>query len=57
MLRLAAVFFILALAVAYFGGLGGISDHSWKGATMVFLLFLTLGVLSLLGRVLKWPYA
>jgi uncharacterized membrane protein YtjA (UPF0391 family) len=57
MLRLAVVFLIIALAAAYFGGLGGISDYSWKGATMMFFLFLTLGVLSLLGRVLKWPYA
>ena len=57
MLRLAVVFFVISLAVAYFGGLGGVSDHSWKAAGTLFFLFLTLGALSVLGRVLKWPYA
>ena len=57
MLRLCVLFIILALAAAYFGGLGGISDYSWKGAIMAFVLFLALAALSVLGRVFKWPYA
>ncbi len=57
MLRLAIVFFVIALAAAYFGGFGGVSDYSWKAASTVFFLFLTLGALSVLGRVLKWPHA
>ena len=57
MIRLAIVFFVIALAAAYFGGFGGVSDYSWTAASTVFFLFLALGALSVLGRVLKWPYA
>jgi uncharacterized membrane protein YtjA (UPF0391 family) len=57
MLRLAVAFLIVALIAAYFGGFGGISDHSWKGANTLFFLCVILGLLSVLGRVLKWPYA
>jgi len=57
MLRLCVAFIILALVAAYFGGFGGISDYSWKGANVAFVLFLGLGALAVLARVFKWPYA
>lgn len=56
MVKLAVAFFALALAAAYFGGFGGVSDHAWQGATTAFIFLLLLCCLAVVGRVLKWPY-
>jgi len=49
MLRLAIVFFIVAL-IAAFLGFGGVASYSWEGAKILFFIFLALAVLSFLGH-------
>jgi uncharacterized membrane protein YtjA (UPF0391 family) len=49
MLRLAIVFFVIAL-IAAFLGFGGVAALSWEGAKIVFVVFLILAVVSLLGH-------
>jgi uncharacterized membrane protein YtjA (UPF0391 family) len=49
MLRLAMVFFVVALIAAVLG-FGGVAVLSWQGATILFVVFLILGVLSFLGH-------
>jgi hypothetical protein len=46
----------LEQAAAYFSGFGGLSHYSWHGGNTM-LICLVLVLLSLLGRMLKWPYA
>ena len=48
MLRLAIVFLVIAL-IAAFLGFGGVAALSWEGAKILFVVFLILAVLSLLG--------
>ena len=48
MLRLAIVFFVVAL-IAAFLGFGGVASLSWEGAKILFFVFLVLAVLSYLG--------
>jgi uncharacterized membrane protein YtjA (UPF0391 family) len=48
MLRLAAVFLVIALIAALFG-FGSFFRFSWEGARIVFLIFAILAVLSLVG--------
>jgi uncharacterized membrane protein YtjA (UPF0391 family) len=48
MLRLAIVFFVVALLAAFFG-FGGVANYSWAGAKILFFIFLVLAVLSYLG--------
>ena len=49
MLRLAAVFFVIALIAALFG-IGFACNFSWEGAKILFFVFLVLVVLSCLCR-------
>lgn len=49
MLRLAIVFFVVAL-IAAFLGFGGVAALSWEGAKILFFIFLVLAVLSLVGH-------
>lgn len=49
MLRLAIVFFVVAL-IAAFLGFGGVASYSWEGAKILFVIFLVLAVLSFLGH-------
>jgi uncharacterized membrane protein YtjA (UPF0391 family) len=49
MLRLAIVFFVVAL-IAAFLGYGGVASYSWDGAKILFFIFLVLAVLSFLGH-------
>jgi uncharacterized membrane protein YtjA (UPF0391 family) len=49
MLRLAIVFFVIAL-IAAFCGFGGVAALSWEGAKILFVIFLVLAVLSFLGH-------
>jgi uncharacterized membrane protein YtjA (UPF0391 family) len=54
MLRLALVFFVIAL-IAAFLGFGGVAALSWEGAKILFFIFLILAVLSfLVGRRGTW---
>lgn len=46
MLRLAMVFFVIALFAAFLG-YGGVRDFSFDGARILFFVFLLLAVLSL----------
>ena len=48
MLRLAAVFVVLALIAALFG-FGSVFGISWEGARILFFIFAVLAVLSLVG--------
>lgn len=48
MLRLAIVFFVIALLAAFFG-FGGVANYSWAGAKILFFIFLVLAVLSYFG--------
>jgi uncharacterized membrane protein YtjA (UPF0391 family) len=48
MLRLAVVFFIVALVAGLFGFIG-VGSLAWEGAKIFFVIFLILAVLSLLG--------
>ena len=57
MLRLAIACLVIALVVAFFSGIGGVSHYSWEAGNKLFIIFLVLGLLSLLARALKWPYA
>ena len=50
MLRLAAVFLVIALSAALFG-FGSVFTFSWEGARIVFFVFAVLAVLSLVGGV------
>ncbi len=52
MLRLAIVFFVIAL-IAAFLGFGGVAALSWEGAKILFFIFLVLAVLSFLGHGLR----
>jgi len=52
MLRLAVVFLVIAL-IAAFLGFGGVAALSWEGAKIVFVVFLILAVLSLVGHGLR----
>jgi uncharacterized membrane protein YtjA (UPF0391 family) len=47
MLRLAAVFLVIALIAALFGFVG-VASYSWEGAKILFFVFLVLAVLSFL---------
>jgi len=49
MLRLAIIFFVVAL-IAAFVGFGGVASYSWEGAKILFFIFLVLAVLSFLGH-------
>jgi len=49
MLRLAILFFVVAL-IAAFIGFGGVASYSWEGAKILFFIFLVLAVLSFLGH-------
>jgi uncharacterized membrane protein YtjA (UPF0391 family) len=49
MLRLAILFFVIAL-IAAFVGFGGVASYSWEGAKILFFIFLVLAVLSFLGH-------
>ncbi len=53
MLRLAVVFLVVAL-IAAFLGFGGVAAFSWKGAKILFVVFLILAVLSFVGHRLRW---
>ena len=53
MLRLAIVFLVIAL-IAAFLGFGGVAAFSWKGAKILFVVFLILAVLSFVGHGLRW---
>ena len=57
MLRLAILFLVVALIAAFLGGFAGISHYSWQGASSLFFVSVVLGLLALLARALKWPYA
>ena len=48
MLRLAAVFLVIALIAALFG-FGSVFDFSWDGARILFIIFAVLAVLSSVG--------
>jgi len=48
MLRLGAVFFVIALIAALFG-FGFACNFSWEGARVLFFVFDVLAVLSLVG--------
>ncbi len=48
MLRLAALFLVIALIAALFG-FGYVHEFSWEGARIVFFVFAVLSVLSLVG--------
>ena len=48
MLRLAAVFLVIALIAALFG-FGSVFGFSWEGARILFFIFAVLAVLSLVG--------
>jgi len=52
MLRLAIVFFVIAL-IAAFLGFGGVATLSWEGGKILFVVFLILAVLSFLGHALR----
>jgi len=49
MLRLAILFFVIALIAACLG-FGGVASLSWDGAKILFVIFLVLAVLSYLGH-------
>jgi uncharacterized membrane protein YtjA (UPF0391 family) len=46
MLRLAVLFFIIAL-VAALAGFGSVAGFAWEGARIFFFIFLVLAILSL----------
>jgi uncharacterized membrane protein YtjA (UPF0391 family) len=48
MLRLAALFFVIALIAAVFG-FGSVFSFSWEGSRFVFFIFTVLAVMCLLG--------
>jgi uncharacterized membrane protein YtjA (UPF0391 family) len=54
MLRLAVLFFIIALIAAFFG-FGIVSNLSWEAGKIVFFVFLVLAVLSLFGGLARRP--
>jgi uncharacterized membrane protein YtjA (UPF0391 family) len=56
MLRLAVLFFIIAL-IAALSGFGGVAAISWEGARIFFFVFLVLAILSLLGGLSHRPPA
>ena len=57
MLRLAMVFFVVALIAAVLG-FGGVAALSWQGATILLVVFLILAVLSFLGHGLtRQPFS
>ena len=45
MLRLAVLFFVIAVIAALFGFVG-VASYSWEGAKILFFVFLVLAVLS-----------
>jgi uncharacterized membrane protein YtjA (UPF0391 family) len=55
MLRLAILFFVIAL-IAAFIGFGGVASYSWEGAKILFFIFLVLAVLSFLGHGYRRSY-
>jgi len=55
MLRLAILFFVVAL-IAAFIGFGGVASYSWEGAKILFFIFLVLAVLSFLGHGYRRSY-
>jgi uncharacterized membrane protein YtjA (UPF0391 family) len=52
MLRLAAVFIVIALIAALFG-FGSVFSFSWEGARIVFFVAAALTVLSLVGAAYR----
>jgi uncharacterized membrane protein YtjA (UPF0391 family) len=52
MLRLALLFFVIALLAAFFG-FGNVASLSWEGARIFFFIFLVLAVLSFIGNFLR----
>jgi uncharacterized membrane protein YtjA (UPF0391 family) len=52
MLRLAIVFFVIAL-IAAFLGFGGVAALSWEGGKILCVVFVILAVLSLFGHGLR----
>jgi uncharacterized membrane protein YtjA (UPF0391 family) len=54
MLRLAILFFVIALIAAFFG-FGLVANMSYDAARLLFFVFIVLAVLSLLGGALRRP--
>jgi len=54
MLRLALLFFVIALIAAFFG-FGFVSSMSYDFAKILFFVFVVLAVLALLGGALRSP--
>ncbi len=54
MLRLAILFFIIALIAGFFG-FGFVSAVTWDAARIFFFIFLVLAVLALLGGLARRP--
>jgi uncharacterized membrane protein YtjA (UPF0391 family) len=54
MLRLAIVFFVVALIAALFG-FGFVSGMAWDAAKILFFVFIVLAVLAFLGGALRSP--
>lgn len=54
MLRLALLFFVIAL-IAAFLGFGGVAFLSWEFGKILFFVFIVLAVLALLGGALRSP--
>ena len=52
MIRLAALFFVIALIAALFG-FGSVFRFTWEGARSVFFIFAVLAVLSLVGAAYR----
>lgn len=52
MLRLAIAFLVIAMIAAFFG-FAGVAALSWEGAKILFVVFIILAVLSLLGHGLR----
>lgn len=56
MLRLALMFFVIALLAAFFG-FGLVANMSYDAAKILFFVFIVLAVLSFLGGLLRTPPA
>lgn len=51
MLRFAMVFLIIALLAAFFG-FAGVENYSFEGAKIIFVVFIVLTLLSLVGSAM-----
>jgi uncharacterized membrane protein YtjA (UPF0391 family) len=54
MLRLAILFFVIALIAAFFG-FGLMANMTWEAGKIVFFVFIVLAVLSLIGGAWRRP--